>query len=144
MSVLAASFRIAREGDYNERYNSLVTALRKESIDSVSEETTSFILIKSNKSAEAVAQSAYLGSSMNDRDVLLIVDLSYKSSAIKGENKYPNTLAALLDARKGVPRQRPRRTVRLGQHEPSRSGAFHLGPVCLGKGRQGTDRSDAV
>jgi hypothetical protein len=99
MAVLAASFRIAREGDYNERWASVVAALKKESSDRIWEETTSLIVLQSNKSAEAIAQSVYLGSSMTDRDILLVVDLSYKTHAIKGENKYPNTLSALMDAR---------------------------------------------
>ena len=71
MAVHAASFRIAREGDYNERWSSVVSALQKSRPIACGRGRTPLILLQSNKSAEAIAQSVYLGSSMTDRDILL-------------------------------------------------------------------------
>jgi len=100
MAVFAISFRIDNGFDHPKRWQSVVDAIKKEAIDGDKwEETTSFFLIKSNKTAAELLDSIYYGSDLNEsRDVILVLNTSFKDHAHKGA-KYPYTLNALLDAR---------------------------------------------
>jgi hypothetical protein len=99
MAILAVSFRIADIGNRHDRWASLVAAIKRESPATDWDETTSFLLIASHRSAEDFANSVYLGSAMSITDLLLVIDLSTKHYAVRGDCRYPNTLAALMMAR---------------------------------------------
>jgi hypothetical protein len=100
MALFAISFRVAELGDAASRRASIVEQIRKEALDRTWEETTSFLLIASNKTTEALAQSIYLNSEMiNEWDKLLVMDLSTKSYAVFGKIEYPSTLAAMMASR---------------------------------------------
>lgn len=99
MAGFAVSFRIESEGNYNDRWASIIDAIRKESSEAPWEETTSFLIIHSDKTADAIASSVYLGSSMTAGDLVLVLNLSFKDHAVRGNAKYPYTLASLMAAR---------------------------------------------
>jgi hypothetical protein len=94
MAVFAISFRIKQVGNYTERYASL-SAIKAQAIGTTWEETTSFFVIKSSKDTNSLAGDLYTGSSMATTDKLLVVNLSIKDYATRGEIEYPNTLAGL-------------------------------------------------
>jgi hypothetical protein len=95
MAVFAISFRIKQVGNYTERYESLVSAIKAQAIGTTWEETTSFFVIKSSKDTNSLAGDLYTVSSMATTDKLLVVNLSIKDYATRGEIEYPNTLAGL-------------------------------------------------
>lgn len=101
MAVFNVSFRIKQTGDHAGRYQSVVERIRSEAIDGQYwEETTSFTVLRSNKSAADLADAIYFGSEfMTDWDKLLVVNLSVKDHATKGNIEYPATLASLMNAR---------------------------------------------
>jgi hypothetical protein len=94
MAVFAISFRIKQVGNYTERYASL-SAIKAQAIGTTWEETTSFFVIKSSKDTNSLAGDLYTVSSMATTDKLLVVNLSIKDYATRGEIEYPNTLAGL-------------------------------------------------
>ena len=101
MAVYNVSFRIKQIGDHASRYESVVKCIRAEAIDGDTwEETTSFVVLKSDKSAQDLCDAIYFGSEfMPDWDKLLVVNLSVKDQATKGAIDYPATLASLMYAR---------------------------------------------
>jgi len=100
MAVFAISFRIGDEGDRNARWSSVVERIKKEATGATWEETTSFFLIRSSKSADGLASSIYTESSMHSTwDKLLVINLSKKDYATRGGISYPATLGGLMDDR---------------------------------------------
>lgn len=98
MASFAISFRIAKEGNNGERLTSLVKKIQEEAADGVCwKETTSFYLIKSNKTAAALARDLNSGS-LIDRslDTLLVINVTGRPFIESGVVKHPATLQALL------------------------------------------------
>lgn len=101
MAIYNISFRIKQVGDHASRYESVVARIRAEAIGDLTwEETTSYFILESHKTAAALAESIYLNSDfMQDWDKMLVVNLSAKDQAAKGEFGYPATLNSLLSRR---------------------------------------------
>lgn len=98
MSTHVISFRLANDANYAERWESTMNAIRKEAIGgSCWEETTSFVVLQSLKSAEDIARAIYLGSLLNSvTDTLLVINSSNNTFATQGKINYPATLASLF------------------------------------------------
>jgi hypothetical protein len=99
MATHVISFRIASGPDYDKRWASVVSAIKSQTSDGLTwEETTSFVLIRSAKSAQDLARAIYLGSDFsNSRDTLLVVDVDRKEHATQGLINYPSTLASFFN-----------------------------------------------
>ena len=94
MATHIVSFRIDYDAGYAGRWDSTVEAIRAQALGGKTwEETTSFFLIRSNKSADDLARDIYIGSSFdNTKDTLLVVDVTNNTHATRGNVDYPNTL----------------------------------------------------
>ena len=95
MATHIISFRIESNPTSTARWASLVAKIRAESRGpSTWEETTSFFLIESDKSATDLALSLYIGSDFSGiTDTLLVVDVTRNTYATQGKIDYPATLA---------------------------------------------------
>lgn len=96
MAVFAISFRVLDEEatDYSARYNSLNTAIQDEAKGKPYwNETTSFYVLESTKSSEALRDSIIKNCKINSDDVLLVINLSQKAHKSRGNDK-----KALLDS----------------------------------------------
>lgn len=97
MSTFIISFRVGSEGDYSQRYQTMMARIFAISTTNTWEETTSFVLIDSPRSAEDIATDIYVNSDMNSKfDTLLVIDLDNGLHATRGVVKYPNTLAGFF------------------------------------------------
>ncbi|MBM9594470.1 hypothetical protein [Roseitranquillus sediminis] len=97
MATHIISFRIENNSGYAERWASTVAAIRREADGSAWDETTSFFLIRSAKTADALATSIYVGSKFNSTcDTLLVVNAANATYATRGVIKYPATLASFF------------------------------------------------
>lgn len=77
MAIFAVTFRIDDDDTYQERWSSVVSAIRDETISEYWEEPTSFALIESEKTSEAVADSINNNSKLApSKDLLLVINLS--------------------------------------------------------------------
>ncbi len=94
------SFRIEDAGNADARRNSLIEAVHRLSDVTVWEETTSLILLKSEKSVHELASDLYMLSEMrHDIDTLLVIDLTTARYATHGKVEFPSTLESFfLDA----------------------------------------------
>jgi hypothetical protein len=101
MAIFNISFRIKETGEHQKRYESVVAAIKKEAKDNTTwEETTSFVVLESNKSAADLCNTIYYGSDfMTDWDKIVVVDLSTKAHASQGKFDYPNMLSSLMSKR---------------------------------------------
>ncbi len=96
--TLIVSFRIGDAGRADARRNSLLETAYHLSNGSVWEETTSLLLLKSDKSAHQIASDLYLRSTMrHDLDTLLVIDLDSKHYATHGKVEYPKTLESFFE-----------------------------------------------
>lgn len=98
MATHIISFRIAHDSTATARWESTVEKIRSEAKDGVTwEETTSFFLINSDKSASDLAWSIYVGSKFSGvSDKLLVVDVARNTYATQGNIDYPATLASFF------------------------------------------------
>lgn len=97
MATHIVSFRIAQDANATERWASTVARIKAESTDGSWDETTSLILIKSEKSAVDLASSIYFGSLLDaSKDKLLVVDITRNAYATRGQIDYPATLASFF------------------------------------------------
>ena len=98
MATYMISFRIASDSDHSSRWASTVAAIRREAIgDTYWEETTSLIVLTSNKWADTLASSIFVGSEFNSfKDTLLVVNTVNNTYATRGKVDYPATLAGLF------------------------------------------------
>lgn len=98
MATYIISFRILSDSTHADRWASVVDTIHGEAANgTVWEETTSLIILRSQKSPDALASSIYLGSSFSpSKDKLLVVDAHSGAYATRGEFDYPATLAGLL------------------------------------------------
>lgn len=98
MATHIISFRIAHDATATDRWESTVEKIRSEAKDRVTwEETTSFFLINSNKTASDLALSIYLGSKFSGiTDKLLVIDVARNTYAVQGKIDYPATLASFF------------------------------------------------
>lgn len=98
MATHIISFRIAHDANAAARWESAVDKIRSEAKDGVAwEETTSFFLINSDKTASDLALSIYIGfkiSSLTDK--LLVIDVARNTYAAHGKIDYPATLASFF------------------------------------------------
>lgn len=100
MALFAVSFRVGTQDNSDERRKSLVERARFNALGNVWEETTSFLLFNYSKSADDLASDIYTKSLMSSTyDQLLVVDLSLKDYAKRGNIAYPNTLDSLMKSR---------------------------------------------
>lgn len=98
MATHIISFRIASDSTYADRYESVVNAIKSEAESGTTwEETTSLVVLKSSKSADALAGAIYVGSDFYiHKDTLLVVNASNGTCATRGKVKYPATLASMF------------------------------------------------
>ncbi|MEQ8645347.1 MAG: hypothetical protein RIB50_19955 [Marinovum algicola] len=86
MATYIVMFRIEFDESYSERWDSVVSAIRREAIDGITwEEMTSVIVIKSQKSAEDLARDIYVNSSFDvAKDKLVAVNAGTGEAAKRG------------------------------------------------------------
>lgn len=94
MNVFAISFSIKFDTTYGERYDSLMTAIRK--CNRLWEETTSFCLVGTNESLTMLEHRLYMTEFSPSRDKLLIIDVGFDRAVARGNISYPATLKGLL------------------------------------------------
>ncbi len=101
MAVFNISFRIKQVGNHAARYDSVVEKIKAEATGQTSwEETTSFFVLESNKSASSLCNSIYVNSEFNNEwDKILVVNLSVKEHATRGKLDYPTALNGLMSRR---------------------------------------------
>ncbi len=79
MAIFAITFRIHNDATYERRYNSVVEAIKKQTTSKYWDEPTSFFLIENSLNSTDLANSINQSSELNeDRDLLLVVNLSAK------------------------------------------------------------------
>ena len=98
MATFMISFRIASDSDHSNRWASTVAAIRREAIGGIYwEETTSLIVLKSDKLADSLASAIFVGSEFNStKDTLLVVNTVSNTYATRGKVDYPSTLNGLF------------------------------------------------
>lgn len=98
MATYAISFRIAHDADHSNRWSSTVDAIRNEALGgSYWEETTSFLVIRSHKTAQDLATAIYVCSSFNStKDTMIVINCDNGAHCTYGEVMYPETLASLF------------------------------------------------
>lgn len=98
MAVHIISFRIAYDQSYDDRRDTTVNAIVKEAKGGKTwQETTSFVLIESDKSAFDLAFAIYYGSQLDAaKDTLLVIDLTHNAYATRGRIEYPATLGSFF------------------------------------------------
>ena len=87
MAIYAISFRVGYEGDYDDRYKTLVAAIRAQAGGpNYWEESTSFFLLQSDSQPGELADAIIAGSDFDKtRDLLLVIYLSGKKGhALRG------------------------------------------------------------
>jgi hypothetical protein len=101
MAIFNISFRIKQVGNHAARYDSVVEKIKAEAAGQTSwEETTSFFVLESNKTASSLCDSIYVNSEFNGEwDKMLVVNLSVSDHASRGKLDYPNTLNGLMSRR---------------------------------------------
>jgi len=88
------------EKNSDERRNSLVARAKSNASGTVWEETTSFLLFECSKTADSLATDINTNSLMSDTyDKLLVVNLSAKAYAKRGNIEYPTTLDNLMKSK---------------------------------------------
>ena len=105
MTNFAISFRIARKGDHQDRYQSLVDKI--DDMFPVGErwdETTSFVLVSGVGTAKIIGRMLYFGTLLNAAygDTVLVIDLDSRTHAAFGEVQYPHTLASFFIAERNA------------------------------------------
>jgi hypothetical protein len=102
VALYAISFRVEYEGDYDGRYASLVEAIRAQASGTDWwEETTSFMLITSDKSPAKLADDILSASTFDaTKDLLLVIYLSGNQGyAIRGKYADKDVLTLLRERR---------------------------------------------
>ncbi|GLK51244.1 hypothetical protein [Maricaulis virginensis] len=94
----ALTFRLKTDSSYAERLESLEKAIREESPGEWWKETTSFYLLRSEKSASGLVDHLYFNSEFNaSKDIMGVINLSKKEHAHKGtfsDSDWENILKA--------------------------------------------------
>ena len=98
MATYAISFRIADKGNDSERYKSFVDAVKsKNSHSSIWEETTSFILIKSDSMVNTLAFILAMSEIDDEQgDKFIVINTETNEAAHYGIS-YPNTFDSLFN-----------------------------------------------
>jgi hypothetical protein len=102
MALYAISFRVEHEDNYDDRYQSLVSAIKAQaSGPAYWEETTSFVLLVSDKSPADLADAIVAASKFNaNKDLLLGIHLSTnRGYAIRGHCTDKDVITLLRDHR---------------------------------------------
>ncbi|OOY20151.1 hypothetical protein BMI86_11900 [Thioclava sp. DLFJ5-1] len=96
MATYLIAFRIGANSTYSDRWDSVVKAIRSEALDGTTwEEMTSFIILKSGRTADDLARSIYINSGFDVfTDKLLVVNSSNNTHATRGRIDYPATLSS--------------------------------------------------
>lgn len=77
MAIFATTFRIHNDDTYQDRWSSVVEAIRKETTSTYWEEPTSFALIESGKNSSEVAASINQNSKLDpSKDLLVVINIS--------------------------------------------------------------------
>lgn len=99
MNTLGISFTVAWDGTYRERRRSLMDAISRNAHGATWDETTSFVLIRSARSASDMLTTLYYGSGVNEAlgDKLLVIDITNRTYAQRGA-AYPNLLSSFFPA----------------------------------------------
>ena len=85
MAVFAISFRIHYDSTYDDRYASVVDAIKYEAQGDYWDETTSFFLISSDKASKDLAFSIYALSKLAvSKDLLVVLNQNYKGASYAG------------------------------------------------------------
>ena len=97
MATHIVSFRISDGPGHADRWASVTSAIEREAADGRTwEETTSFYLLRSPKSAKDLADAIYYRSKFSpSRDILLVIDAN-NAHAAHGAIKYPATLESFF------------------------------------------------
>lgn len=98
MAVFIVSFRLEDNSTYSRRWQSMVDAINRCAIGGRTwDETTSFVLLEGNQTAEHLVNLIYLGAEFNSlTDTLLVVDVTNKRHATMGVINRPATLAGFF------------------------------------------------
>jgi hypothetical protein len=97
MASYAISFRIAEVGNADERRASVVKVVEALSTCVTWDETTSFILIQTARTAAEISLEVYLRSGFNkDVDKLLVIRVDGDEYATYGKIDFPATLAGFF------------------------------------------------
>ena len=97
MSTYAISFNLlyGNDGDsYSERYASLMAAIRK--CPKVWDETTSFAVVETSETITDLERRLWLSKFDSTKDILFVVDITYKDCTIRGATKNRSKLKEIL------------------------------------------------
>lgn len=98
MGKFAISFTLKSDDTWSERYISLMGQIR--ACKKVWEETTSFALVETDENLDGLEHRLYYKSSISSsKDILLVIDVSYKSCSIRGAT---NNRAKLKEIMPGI------------------------------------------
>ena len=99
MANFIVSFRIASDKYYNQRYESFVSEVHNVAggTSSVWEETSSFFVFEWEGNADELCEKLYFSTLFDpSKDQMLIIDVSNRKKAVKGQIKYPDVLESYL------------------------------------------------
>lgn len=75
MATCIVTFRLHDDLAASARWTSIMNRIRGEAIGATWEETTSFVLLKSDKSAKALAEAIFREAAMSSLDKLVVINL---------------------------------------------------------------------
>lgn len=95
MASYVISFRIHKDSNYQERYDSLVEQIKK--CEKSWLETTSFALVRTSETLDTLEHRLYYKSTIiSSKDLLFVVPVTDEPAILRGKDDYPATLRAIL------------------------------------------------
>lgn len=94
LATFAITFSFHYDSTYNDRYSSFMAEVRK--CSTVWDETTSFALVETTETLEALESRLYLSQFSPSRDKMLVINVSYDAAIARGALSYKATLQTLL------------------------------------------------
>lgn len=94
MTVYAITFRLEHDETWSDRYDSFMDAVR--ACKTVWAETTSFCLVETDETLEALERRLYLTQFSTFKDTMVVIQVSYDAAVARGKIKDKETLRNLL------------------------------------------------
>ncbi len=97
MANFIVTFHIKSDATYSERYNSFKSKINELCEYKHWDETTSFYCFESEMSADDLCTALWVGSKFSAiTDMMVVIDVSNRSRAVKGPLEYPGLLEKYL------------------------------------------------
>lgn len=97
MANFIVTFEFKSDDSRQARYDSFVKKVNELTAYKHWDETTSFYCFELDTTAEDLCSTLYVGSDFNStKDIMVVIDVTNKKKATKGQLKYPSLLDSYL------------------------------------------------